>query len=82
MAFTLADLNEAIADTIPEREAIVTPRRRITWRDLQLRTRRLAHLLAVVGDSLLHAHRLVSLDAHGSQSRLGQALPHPLRGVS
>jgi fatty-acyl-CoA synthase len=49
MAFTLADLNEALADVIPDREAIVTSTRRLTWRELQLRTRRLAHLLADAG---------------------------------
>src|SRR5436190_181237 len=40
---------EAIADTIPDREAIVTADRRVTWRDLQGRTRRLAHLLIDAG---------------------------------
>ncbi len=54
MAYTLADLNEAIADTIPDREAIVTPTTRVSWRDLQLRTRRLAHVLADAG---LGCHR-------------------------
>jgi len=49
MAFTLADLNERIADTVPDREAIVTATRRLTWRDLQLRTRRLARLLQNAG---------------------------------
>ncbi len=49
MTFTLADLNEAIADAVPEREAIVTAARRVRWRDLQLRTRRLAHLLQSAG---------------------------------
>ena len=49
MTFTLADLNEAIADAVPEREAIVTAARRVRWRDLQLRTRRLAQLLQSAG---------------------------------
>jgi 3-oxocholest-4-en-26-oate---CoA ligase len=49
MSFTLPDINEAIADTIPDREAIVTATRRLTWRDLQVRTRRLAHLLIDAG---------------------------------
>ena len=40
MPFNLAQINDAIA--VPEREAIVTPERRLTWRDLQARTRRLA----------------------------------------
>jgi fatty-acyl-CoA synthase len=54
MAFTLGEINEAIAATIPEREAIVTAARRLSWRDLQLRTRRLAHLLTDTG---LGCHR-------------------------
>jgi len=54
MPFTLAHLNEAIAESIPQREAIVTARRRLTWRELQLRTRRLANLLLSAG---LGCHR-------------------------
>src|SRR5262245_14765710 len=54
MGLTLAEINEAIADTIPEREAIVTATRRLTWRDFQLRSRRLANLLLERG---LGCHR-------------------------
>ncbi len=54
MPFTLAHLNEAIAAHVPEREAIVTAHRRLTWRELQLRTRRLANLLLSAG---LGCHR-------------------------
>jgi acyl-CoA synthetase (AMP-forming)/AMP-acid ligase II len=54
MPFTLPDINEAIAATIPDREAIVTATRRLTWRDLRLRTRRLANLLVGAG---LGCHR-------------------------
>jgi fatty-acyl-CoA synthase len=49
MPFAFAELNEAIADRIPDREMIVTPARRLTWRDVQLRTRRLADVLARAG---------------------------------
>ena len=49
MSFSLAEINEAIAAVIPEREAIVTASRRLTWRDLQMRTRRLANLLIDAG---------------------------------
>jgi len=49
MAFTLADLNERIAATIPEREAIVTATRRLTWGELASRSRRLARVLANAG---------------------------------
>jgi 3-oxocholest-4-en-26-oate---CoA ligase len=54
MAYTLADLNEAIAAAIPDRDAIVTATRRLTWGELRGRTRRLAHLLAGAG---LGCHR-------------------------
>ena len=49
MAFTLADLNEAVAATIPERDAIVTTDRRVTCGELATRSRRLAHLLLDAG---------------------------------
>ena len=49
MGFTLAEVNEAIADAIPDREAIVTSTRRLTWREFQLRTRRLANALRAAG---------------------------------
>jgi fatty-acyl-CoA synthase len=52
--FALGPINEALADVIPDREAIVTPTRRFTWRDLQLRSRRLANLLHAAG---LGCHR-------------------------
>jgi fatty-acyl-CoA synthase len=54
MAFTLADLNEAVAAAVPDRDAIVTASRRVTWRALATRSRRLAHLLADAG---LGCHR-------------------------
>jgi acyl-CoA synthetase (AMP-forming)/AMP-acid ligase II len=49
MAFTLADLNEALAASIPDREAIVTATRRLTWGELATRSRRLGRLLANAG---------------------------------
>ena len=54
MTFTLADINEAIADAIPERDAIIAPDRRLTWRDFQMRSRRLANVLVKTG---LGCHR-------------------------
>jgi 3-oxocholest-4-en-26-oate---CoA ligase len=54
MTFTLGDVNEAIADAIPDHEAIVTSKRRLSWREFQLRTRRLANLLVAAG---LGCHR-------------------------
>ncbi|MFB3117290.1 MAG: acyl-CoA synthetase, partial [Myxococcota bacterium] len=43
--FNLALIHEAIAERIPEREAIVFRDRRFSWRELTDRTRRLADLL-------------------------------------
>jgi len=54
MSFNLGLINEAIADAIPEREAMVTPRHRFTWRDVQVRSRKLASLLHDAG---LGCHR-------------------------
>jgi acyl-CoA synthetase (AMP-forming)/AMP-acid ligase II len=54
VGFTLAEANETIADAVRAREAIVTPSRRLTWSDFQLRTRRLANLLIGAG---LGCHR-------------------------
>jgi len=47
--FNLALIHEAIAERIPEREALVFRDRRLTWRDVTDRTRRLADLLRSSG---------------------------------
>ena len=52
--FALGPLNEAIADAIPDHEAIITSSRRLTWRDFQRRSRQLANLLHQAG---LGCHR-------------------------
>ena len=49
MEFNLADLFEAVADAIPEREAIVCGERRLTFAQLDERATRLAHWLAARG---------------------------------
>jgi len=49
MSFNLGVIHEAIADAIPDREALVTATRRLTWRDVQMRSRRLANLLRAAG---------------------------------
>lgn len=54
MSFNLAEINEAIADVIPDHVAVIASDRRLTWRELQLRTRRLAHVLMNAG---LGCHR-------------------------
>jgi acyl-CoA synthetase (AMP-forming)/AMP-acid ligase II len=43
--FNLADLFECVVDTAPEREAAVDARRRCTYRELDERSNRLAHML-------------------------------------
>lgn len=45
MEFNLGVINEAIATAIPERECIVFRDRRLSWADLNRRTRQLAHVL-------------------------------------
>jgi fatty-acyl-CoA synthase len=49
MEFNLAQVHEAIADAIPDKECIVFRDRRLTWRDVADRTRRLANVLAGAG---------------------------------
>jgi acyl-CoA synthetase (AMP-forming)/AMP-acid ligase II len=49
MEFNLADLFEAVADAVPDREAIVFGDVRLTYRDLDERATRLAHVLAAGG---------------------------------
>jgi fatty-acyl-CoA synthase len=49
MAFTLGDINEALAAAIPDRECIVFRDRRLTWATFAERTRRLANVLIAHG---------------------------------
>ena len=49
ITFNLADLFEAVADTVPDREAIVFGDVRLTYRELDARATRLAHALAAHG---------------------------------
>jgi acyl-CoA synthetase (AMP-forming)/AMP-acid ligase II len=49
MEFNLADLFERVADTVPDRTAIVTPAGRHTYADLDERATRFARYLADVG---------------------------------
>jgi acyl-CoA synthetase (AMP-forming)/AMP-acid ligase II len=48
-SFSLADLFELVADAVPDREAIVTGQRRITYEQLEERANRLAHALLAEG---------------------------------
>ncbi|MFB3061650.1 MAG: AMP-binding protein, partial [Candidatus Binatia bacterium] len=43
--YNLADLFETVADTVPDREAIITEDRRLTFGELEQRANRLAHFL-------------------------------------
>ena len=47
--FNLADLWEAVADRIPERLAVISPARRITYGEIEARANRLAAWLAAQG---------------------------------
>src|SRR5713101_7211125 len=70
MGFNLGEINEAIAAAIPERECIVFRKRRLTWKDLNLRTRRLANLL--IGHDLgCHQERSALQSFESGQDHLG-----------
>jgi acyl-CoA synthetase (AMP-forming)/AMP-acid ligase II len=47
--FNLADLFETVVDAAPDREAIVSPARRLTFAELDERANRLAHVLSDLG---------------------------------
>jgi fatty-acyl-CoA synthase len=49
MEFNLAQVHEAIAEAIPDRECIVFRDRRLTWTEVTERTRRLANALGTSG---------------------------------
>ena len=49
MDFNLAEIHEAIAAAVPERECIVHGARRLTWAQVNDRSRRLANLLRARG---------------------------------
>src|SRR6266571_8477798 len=48
-SFNLADLFEAVADAVPDREALVCGSHRLTYRQLDERANRLAHFQAKQG---------------------------------
>lgn len=49
MTLNVADLFEAVADAIPDRTPLILEERRLTYRELELRSNRLAHHLQSVG---------------------------------
>ncbi|MCZ7530453.1 MAG: acyl-CoA synthetase [Acidimicrobiia bacterium] len=48
-SYNLSELFEDVADVVPDREALITPRRRLTFAQLDARATRLAHHLAEAG---------------------------------
>ena len=70
MTFNLATVNEAVAEAVADREAIVFRDRRITYRQLTERTRRFANFL--VGHGLgTHTEREDLADWESGQDHLG-----------
>ena len=70
MTFNLATVNEAVADAVANRDAIVFRDRRITYRELTERTRRFANFL--IGHGLgTHTEREALADWESGQDHLG-----------
>lgn len=70
MAFNLAAINEALAAAYPDRECLVFRDRRYTWRDFNLRTRRLANFLISRGFGC-HQERSRLQNFESGQDHLG-----------
>jgi acyl-CoA synthetase (AMP-forming)/AMP-acid ligase II len=49
MSYNLSELFERVVDAVPEREAVATPGRRLTYAELDERSNRLAHHLEAAG---------------------------------
>ena len=60
MAFTLPEIHEALARRYPDREAIVTPSRRLRWQAFVERSRRLAQVLHRAGLGCLRERSAVA----------------------
>ncbi len=70
MGFNLAEINEAIAAAIPDRECIVFRDRRVSWREFNRRTRQLANFL--IGRRLgCHQERAGLQNFESGQDHLG-----------
>ena len=70
MTFNLATVNEAVAEAVADREAIVFRDRRITYRQLTERTRRFANFLVARGLGA-HTEREALADWDSGQDHLG-----------
>jgi len=69
-AFNLAELSEAIAASIPERECLIFRERRFTWAQMNERTRRLGNYLAGRGLGC-HRERDALANHESGQDHLG-----------
>jgi len=70
MAFTLAEINEALAGAFPDRECLVFRDRRYTWSEFNRRTRQLANYL--IGRGLgCHQERARLQNFESGQDHLG-----------
>ena len=77
--FNLADLFERVVDAVPDREAIVSPARRLTFRELDERANRLANALAGLG---VGAREHIGLQLlNGSEYLEGMLAAFKLRAV-
>jgi len=70
MGFNLAEINEAIAAAIPDRECIIFRDRRVTWAAFNRRTRQLANLLIRAGLGC-HQERSTLQNFESGQDHLG-----------
>ena len=70
MGLNIAEINEAIAAAIPDRECIVFRDRRLTWKEFNLRTRRLANFLIRHGLGA-HQERRALQNFESGQDHLG-----------
>ena len=77
--YNLADLFESVADATPERTAVVTPARRLTYAELDERANRLAHHLA--GRGVGAGDHVALLLFNGSEYLEGMLAAFKLRAV-
>ncbi len=71
MPFNLATISEAIAAAIPERECIIFRDRRLTWNDVNRRSRRLANFLMSQGLGAIRSERPTLANHQSGQDHLG-----------
>jgi len=79
MTYNLADLFESVADTVPEREAVVAGERRLSYAQLEERSNRLAHHLAAQG--IAAGDHVGLMLSNGSEYLEGMLAAYKLRAV-